>query len=41
MKLRDEVGRDGIDPVVIIAELRDRGLAFIAVVDGQAASRRE
>ena len=33
---RDEIGRNSVHPVIVIAELRHRGLAFVAVVHGQA-----
>ena len=36
MKLRDELGGDLVDPVVVVAELRRRRVAFVLVVDDQS-----
>src|SRR5262245_60276191 len=32
---RDEAGRDLVDPVIVVAELRNVGIALILVVDGE------
>ena len=33
----DDVGREGVDAVVVVAKLRDRRRAFFAVIDNEAA----
>ena len=33
-ELRDKVGSDAVDPVIVVAELRDRRAAFVHIVDG-------
>ena len=33
---RDEIGSDAVHPIVVVAELRDRRAAFVAIVDGKA-----